>query len=55
MELVSGENEKLAEGYYNPLLTERLRRSHHWGPAVDHSLSPTRSRLSATRGSFQIR
>jgi hypothetical protein len=35
MELASGEREKLVEGYYNLLLTERLRLSFHLTHALD--------------------
>ena len=35
IELASGDNEKLAEGYYNLLLTERLRLSFHLTHVLD--------------------
>ena len=35
MELESGDREKLVEGYYNLLLTERLRLSFHLSHVLD--------------------
>jgi len=42
MDLASGEREKLVEGYYNVLLTERLRLSFHLTHALDQRDAETR-------------